>query len=1222
MKRPFTLLWLFLFSYAGIAQKNTSAYPSLLWEITGNGLTQPSYLFGTMHVSNKLAFHLSDSFYNAIASCSTVSLELDPGQWQSEMFRLQQAQMAMGMYTRSVNEYMREKSFRLNSSFEANIKRALSEEPYVINGLLYRTAEGQSNFQENTYLDLYVYQTARKLGKKATGVENYMESERIQLEAQEDMIKDRARNRERVNFNNENPYELQRKIQDAYRRGDLSLLDSLQQLSGGSEAFNEKFLYGRNDIQANAIDSIIRKESLFVAVGAAHLPGKRGVIEILRRKGYTMRPVSMTDRDAEQRERIDKIKVPVHMQPVSSEDGFIRLKIPGKLFRRNEVSFNESWQYADMENGTYYMLSRIKIHPGQTGEMEKVVARKTDSLLYEHVPGKILQQKKITLSGYPGLDIVNKTRRGDIQRYHIVYTPQEVLVFKMSGNDDYVNGKEAEEFFGSIQLKENAKQGWISYGPSYGGFSVSMPQLPIITSGRSGDDLLDSKQFEAIDSETGETFMVWQKSIHNYGFLEEDTLDLGLVEESLKSSDMIGKQTSRKFSTQNGYKSLDMEFSLKDGGNLKARAFIRGAQYYLLTARTKDGKSNANKFFNSFRTEPFTYQTGKVYTDKSLGFTVQTPVEPAIDKDLKEFLNRQQYSANALFMNERYQSRVQPRNAYFKSDSTGEAIQVTALTYPRYYYQKDSARFWENELDWKRIKEDMVIEQKTFSMRPDSSLMYTYVLTDTHTNRRIRSMAILKSNTLYRVNALTDKLLPDSRFINDFFSSFQPVGETDNSGVFTSKSERFVKDLQSSDTSTQKLARSAVNLVNWEAVDFPVLQKAFYSIKPGSRDYLATKTKLVQAIGFIRDTSNATERIDWLKDIYTLYADTSIYQNAALLALANARTRRSYNVIKDILVQSPAIFDNAFEYQSLFRALGDSLKLAAGLYPDLLQLIAFDDYKQPVISLLTKLVDSNYVGRDVYASQFSKIFFDAQIQARKLQTMTEREMIRTQAEQDRGPDIFNNNPQNTTSNNLLNGYLTLLMPFHDQNPQVAKFFSKVLQSGDPQAKMTAALLFLKFAKNVPDTLLDFIAANDLYRTVLYERLDKMKQLSVFPVKYKTQEAMSRSLMVTARSYFRTVEIQPLGKKYVETKKNKGYLYYFKYRLQKQGDWLIGISGIQPANLDEVNLDRSLINMNNRKLVTNGTEQEQLDKLAKQMVMARRRSAAMFYTQQSMFDEGM
>src|SRR5689334_8937065 len=59
-------------------------YKSLLWEITGNGLTKPSYLFGTMHVSNKLVFNLSDSFYRAIRDVDVVALEQNPEVWQEE----------------------------------------------------------------------------------------------------------------------------------------------------------------------------------------------------------------------------------------------------------------------------------------------------------------------------------------------------------------------------------------------------------------------------------------------------------------------------------------------------------------------------------------------------------------------------------------------------------------------------------------------------------------------------------------------------------------------------------------------------------------------------------------------------------------------------------------------------------------------------------------------------------------------------------------------------------------------------------------------------------------------------------------------------------------------------------------------------------------------------------------------------------------------------------
>jgi len=57
----------------------------LLWKISGNGLEKPSFLCGTMHVSNRVAFHLSDSFYKAINSVDVVSLEINPETWMQKM---------------------------------------------------------------------------------------------------------------------------------------------------------------------------------------------------------------------------------------------------------------------------------------------------------------------------------------------------------------------------------------------------------------------------------------------------------------------------------------------------------------------------------------------------------------------------------------------------------------------------------------------------------------------------------------------------------------------------------------------------------------------------------------------------------------------------------------------------------------------------------------------------------------------------------------------------------------------------------------------------------------------------------------------------------------------------------------------------------------------------------------------------------------------------------
>ena len=62
----------------GLSQQR---YQSLLWKVTAPGSEKSSYLYGTMHISGKLAFQLGDPFYNALESVDAVALELEPEAW-------------------------------------------------------------------------------------------------------------------------------------------------------------------------------------------------------------------------------------------------------------------------------------------------------------------------------------------------------------------------------------------------------------------------------------------------------------------------------------------------------------------------------------------------------------------------------------------------------------------------------------------------------------------------------------------------------------------------------------------------------------------------------------------------------------------------------------------------------------------------------------------------------------------------------------------------------------------------------------------------------------------------------------------------------------------------------------------------------------------------------------------------------------------------------------
>jgi TraB/PrgY/gumN family len=151
------------------------------------------------------------------------------------------------------------------------------------------------------------------------------------------------------------------------------LLDSINRYNSQSDLFDEKFLYRRNEIQANSIDSIIKTgASVFAGIGAAHLPGSRGVIELLRSKGYMVRAVKMAGRSNQEKDAVDKITVPVTMKKIIAEDGSYQLLSPGDFFSTNHPLFNQV-QHADMSNGSYYMVTKITTNALMWGQKENRV---------------------------------------------------------------------------------------------------------------------------------------------------------------------------------------------------------------------------------------------------------------------------------------------------------------------------------------------------------------------------------------------------------------------------------------------------------------------------------------------------------------------------------------------------------------------------------------------------------------------------------------------------------------------------------------------------------------------------------------------------------------------------------------------------------------------------------------------------------------------------------
>ncbi|HWB25406.1 MAG TPA: TraB/GumN family protein [Chitinophagaceae bacterium] len=1225
MKRIFTLA-LCVFTISSSFAQAKHLYPSVFWEITGNGLKTPSYLFGTMHVSNKMVFHLSDSFYNAIQRCDEVALELNPKHWQPDMMSLNASQAVMDGYMKSSNnDYISESSFKIDD-YRDDLKDALTEQPAQINGLLYRTQQQTADYEENTYLDLYIYQTGRKLGKKPGGVENYYETEKIVFEAYRDMAKDK--NKKQPDTDGASDYDIQKKIQDAYRTGDLDMLDSLEKFQFNSPAYVEKFLYKRNEIQANSIDTILKKNSLFVGVGAAHLPGPRGVIELLRKKGYKLRPIIMQDRDAARKDSVDKMKVPVIFHEVATGDSMITMQMPGPLYNKNagKPGGSNSWQYADMDNGSYYMLTRVKTHAPLLGQTSAEVLKKVDSMLYENIPGKIIKKMAITKNGYPGFDITNRTRRGDLQRYNIIVTPFEVLVFRMSGNDDYVAGKEAETFFTSINIK-NKTQGWQNFASPTGGFAVQLPQQPNILLNTTTTDNIDRWEYEAVDAQTGNAYAVWKKTVMNDDFLEQDTFDLSLIEQSLERSDIVDKEVSRSFGNLNGFKTLNMQFALKAGGNIYAEAVLRGPHYYLLIQRCNNNAAMEQKFFSSFALNDFSYPQPVLFTDTLLHFSVKTPVKPVLDARLvnmvSEALHDDAYNALA----GRFSYWPRERYATFASDSTGEEVDVSVTEYPKYYYSKDSATFWKARLNLKSDDGDLVLKSKQFVSFSNDCKGYKIIYTDTNTVRQVTTYALLKDNRLYRITAIGDTIGNSGSFVETFFNTFRPDEKIHGPSVFENKLDLFFKDFASTDSLTKKKADNAISYVNFGKAGLDRLVAAINGLTYADKDYFDLKSKLIEELGYIDDSTCVDKVVDALNTIYTKTADTSYFQNEVLTALARLKTKSAYALLKTFVMQDPPVFDDASDYNSFFEFFEDSLPLAKTLFPDILQLGTIEDYKAPVTNLLRMMVDSGLVAANDYESYYNKLYFDAKIELKKQQSSDEKLMQKESDDNDDGDNTSTSNYRlnyhgmvsnyssysyKDNSDIDINDYSVLLSPFYDTHPAIPKFFDKQLQSKDMGVRLDAAILLIRNNKKIADSLLLQIADKQKYRAKLLKELEEINHTGLFPAKYYNQDSIARALLLNDKNADKFYDIAAEGRQFVTVNNDSGYVYFYKYKLNKDDDWHIGLSGLQPADTGKISSNDLLVKMTDKKLNPRQPESRQFNEQLTRLIFQQHKSAQNFF----------
>lgn len=260
---------------------------TLLYRISGNELPGSSYLYGTMHVADDRVFQFNDSVIPAFESCDAFAMEMlmDELNIMSSLSRMMMEENTLSdFYTdeeyQSIKDYFRD-SLKMPILMFERVK------PMFVMGLIQLNSFG---VEKGLPLDLWFAEKAKTDSMSTHGLESADEQfdamDAIPLEDQAEYLLEAILG----DTTGAGQAEMD-KLLEFYIDGQL---DSLQHMSTYSDLgpdFEKSLVIKRNKFMVKRMIPLLEEARTFVAVGALHLPGKDGIITLLRDKGYTVEPV-------------------------------------------------------------------------------------------------------------------------------------------------------------------------------------------------------------------------------------------------------------------------------------------------------------------------------------------------------------------------------------------------------------------------------------------------------------------------------------------------------------------------------------------------------------------------------------------------------------------------------------------------------------------------------------------------------------------------------------------------------------------------------------------------------------------------------------------------------------------------------------------------------------------------------------------------------------------
>jgi len=272
-----------VFSGAIQAQtKSPKLENSLLWEVSGNGLSKPSYVYGTIHGICASDYFMAEKTKNAFQKSDKLVLEInlsDP----IEMAEMQKAGIASEPLNKKLTpEQLSKLDIVLQKNTGLKIQQLDGFTLAAIMGFIsMKTFDCETlKSYESDFIDL-----AKKENKSIGGFET--------VKKQTNMLANAYTDSELIEtLEDFSKAETKKMVEDYKAENLMDVFNDVANEKVMSKNAKKWILDDRNKEWVQIMSGMMKKESLFVAVGVGHLAGEEGVINLLRKAGYKVKPIT------------------------------------------------------------------------------------------------------------------------------------------------------------------------------------------------------------------------------------------------------------------------------------------------------------------------------------------------------------------------------------------------------------------------------------------------------------------------------------------------------------------------------------------------------------------------------------------------------------------------------------------------------------------------------------------------------------------------------------------------------------------------------------------------------------------------------------------------------------------------------------------------------------------------------------------------------------------